>query len=63
MLLWRKLPKIVELIRKNPSITTEDIATVIGITVKGIEYHLAKMQEDKKLIREDSKKSGRWRLI
>lgn len=55
--------KIVELIKENPSITTKEIANSVGITVKGVEYQLAKMQEDKILIREGSKKSGLWKLI
>jgi ATP-dependent DNA helicase RecG len=55
--------KIIELIRDNPTITTKDIADSVGITAKGVEYQLAKMQEDKILIREGSKKSGNWKLI
>jgi len=55
--------KIIELIRDNPSLTTKDIAIAVDITVKGVEYQLAKMQEDNILIREGSKKSGSWKLI
>ncbi len=55
--------KITELIRNNPSITTKEIADAVKITVKGAEYQLAKMQEDKILIREGSKKTGFWKLI
>ncbi len=55
--------KIIELIRDNPSITTKDIADSLGITAKGVEYQLAKMQENKILVREGSKKSGSWKLI
>jgi len=55
--------KIIELIRNNSTITTKDIADSIGITAKGVEYQLAKMQEDKILIREGSKKSGNWKLL
>jgi ATP-dependent DNA helicase RecG len=55
--------KIKELIKDNSTITTKEIADAVGITAKGVEYQLAKMQEDKILIREGSKKSGRWILI
>ncbi|PJC62206.1 MAG: ArsR family transcriptional regulator [Flavobacteriales bacterium CG_4_9_14_0_2_um_filter_32_27] len=57
------MEKIIELIRNNSTITTKDIADSIGITAKGVEYQLAKMQEDKILIREGSKKSGNWKLL
>jgi ATP-dependent DNA helicase RecG len=55
--------KIIECIRENPAITTQDIADVLSISIKGVEYHLAKMQKDKILIREGSKKSGIWKLL
>jgi len=55
--------KIKELIKDNSTITTKEIADAVGITAKGVEYQLAKMQEDKILIREGSKKSGKWILI
>ncbi len=40
-----------------------DIAAAVCITVDGVKDQLAKMQEDKTLIREGSKKSGIWKLI
>ena len=55
--------KIIELIRDNPTITTKDIAASVGITIKGVEYQIAKMQDDKILVREGSKKSGRWKIV
>jgi ATP-dependent DNA helicase RecG len=55
--------KIIDLLSDNPTITTKDIADAVGITEKGIEYQLAKMQKDRILIREGSKKSGKWKLI
>lgn len=55
--------KIIELIKGNPSLTTKDMANSTGITIKGVEYQLAKLQEEKILIREGSKKSGVWKLI
>jgi ATP-dependent DNA helicase RecG len=54
--------KIIDSIRENPAITTNGIAAYAGITVKGVEYQLSKMQKDKILIREGSKKSGIWKL-
>ncbi len=55
--------RIIECIRENPATTTKSIASAVGLTVKGVEYHLAKMQDDNILIREGSKKSGNWKLL
>lgn len=52
--------KIIELIKGNAAITTRELADLIGITDKGIEYQLSRMQKDGVLTREGSKKSGVW---
>ncbi|UII32779.1 helix-turn-helix domain-containing protein [Fulvivirga ulvae] len=53
---------ILNLIEGNPSITREALADAIGITVKGIDYHLAAMQKEGALKREGSRKAGIWVL-
>jgi ATP-dependent DNA helicase RecG len=55
--------KIIELIRKNPSLTRESIAASLGITPKGVDYHLTNMQNEGILKREGSRKTGKWKLI
>jgi len=54
--------KIIELIRNNPSSTRESIAASLGITPKGVDYHLTNMQNEGMLKREGSIKSGTWKL-
>jgi ATP-dependent DNA helicase RecG len=55
--------KIIELIRKNPSLTRESIAASLGITPKGVDYHLTNMQNEGILKREGSRKTGTWKLL
>ena len=50
--------KILDLIRKNPAITTRQMADEIGITRKGIEWQIAKFKQAGELERVGSKKSG-----
>lgn len=54
--------EIIKLISNNPSITREELANAVGITVKGIDYHLSKMQKEGRLKREGSRKTGIWVL-
>ena len=55
--------KIIELLKSNASLTREAIANSLGITPKGVDYHLTKMQNDGILIRKGSRKTGYWKLI
>jgi len=48
------------LIKDNAAITTRELADMIGLTDKGIEYQLSRMQKEGVLTREGSKKSGVW---
>lgn len=54
--------EIIRLIRNNPSITREELANTVGITIKGVDYHLTKMQKEGMLEREGSRKTGIWVL-
>lgn len=55
--------KIVRLIQENGNITTNELAFEIGITEKGIEYHLKKLKEDLVIKRVGSDKDGNWVVI
>ena len=51
---------ILRLIRKNPGISQEEIAGQVGISVDGVKYHIKKLRDEKKIVREGSKKKGKW---
>jgi ATP-dependent DNA helicase RecG len=54
--------EIIKLISINSSITREELANSVGITVKGVDYHLTKMQKEGILERKGSRKTGIWVL-
>ena len=55
--------KIIQLIKLNNKITTEEIANKFGLTIKGIEWNLAKLKEEKIIKRIGSDRSGYWQVI
>ncbi len=54
--------KILNLVRANPKITTDEMAEIIGITRDGINYHLKKMR-GVSLERRDGDNGGHWEII
>ena len=55
--------KIIHAISENGKITTEELAIVSGISVKGVEYHLQKLKKEGVIERKGSDKGGCWELI
>lgn len=55
--------KIIRLILADNNITTEKLANEIGITEKGVEYHLSKLKKDKVLKRVGARKDGYWEIL
>ena len=54
--------KIIRLLSKNNMITAFELAKEIGVSEKGIEYHLQKLKSEKIIKRIDSTKSGYWEV-
>ncbi|TXD77588.1 winged helix-turn-helix transcriptional regulator [Algoriphagus ratkowskyi] len=44
--------------KEEPSLTREELANTLGITIKGIDYHLNKMQKEEILTTEGLPKTG-----
>ena len=55
--------KIINCIISNNDITITELATMLGITYKGVQYHIAAMQKAGILKREGSRKSGYWKVL
>jgi len=55
--------KIISLIVNNENITTSELANAIGITDKGIEYHIGILTDKGAFKRIGSKKTGSWIVI
>lgn len=54
--------KILALMKKQPSITIKILSQKIGITTRAIQKHIQKLQQDDKLTRIGSTKSGVWEV-
>ena len=55
--------KILNLILQNPSITTKELAEVIGLSIAGIEKNLRQMKENNQIRRIGPDKGGHWEVI
>lgn len=54
--------KIVELMRKNPSITIAELVAELGMSRSGVNKQIAKLKAEGVIEREGSDKSGQWRV-
>ena len=50
--------KIIRSIVENPGITTKELAEITGLTVKGIEWNIKKLKDEKILKRVGPDKGG-----
>ena len=62
---WGKKPaktrvKILRMIQENPAVSARQLAGALGITQKGVEWHLRLLQAGGELRREGPAKGGRW---
>ncbi|MBP5340430.1 MAG: putative DNA binding domain-containing protein [Prevotella sp.] len=54
---------IIRMIRRTPNIRKSDLAAYLGITVRGVKYHIEKLRKDGRLIWEGNSRNGHWTLI
>lgn len=55
--------KILDLIKKNPSITQAEMGKVLGLTRDGIAYNIKILKESKMIERIGATKNGSWKII
>ena len=55
--------KILKYIIENKDITITELAALLGITYKGVQYHIAALQKAGILTRTGSRKSGHWVVL
>ena len=55
--------KILELIKENPNITRQEMASIIGITIEGIDKNIRKLKTENKITRIGSDKTGYWEIV
>jgi ATP-dependent DNA helicase RecG len=59
----KTVEKILDIIKKKPEITQDQIAEIVGISRRGIEWNLKKLKESGILKRVGGRKSGHWEII
>lgn len=55
--------KILHAIKNNPRITQNDLSKITGLSIRGIEWNLAKLKEEGKIKRIGPAKGGYWEVI
>ena len=56
----RRLDEVVDLIRKDPTISQREIAAQLGITLKQAKIATDLLKQDNRIHREGSPRRGRW---
>jgi ATP-dependent DNA helicase RecG len=54
---------LMEHVRLQPQATISELATLLGLTEDGVNYHLRKLQKKGRLRRVGGRKSGRWEVL
>lgn len=54
--------KILRLMRRNPAVSTDDLAQAIGITRKGVEWQIQKLKSEGLVNRVGPDKGGHWEV-
>lgn len=55
--------KILDAIRENPKITQRRLAAVTGLTLRGVEWNMAKLKDEGRIKRLGSDKKGTWEIV
>lgn len=55
--------KILELIRKNPTVKIQDIASAVSLTRDGVNYQIRQLKQQGKLRRVGGDNGGHWEII
>ena len=58
-----KTLEILSHIKNNPSITQDELAKRLHLSVRGVEYHLKKLREQGLIARKGGRKEGYWEII
>ena len=55
--------KILQAIKEEPKITRERLSELTGLSIRGVEWNLAKLKNEGKIKRIDPDKGGYWEII
>ncbi len=55
--------KIINLINEDATITTQELAEILNITPKGVEWQIGKLKKEGILKRVGARKGGYWEVL
>ena len=55
--------RILNLLATNPRVTQEELARVLGLSVRGIEYAIGTLKKAKRIRKVGGKRFGHWEVI
>ena len=55
--------KILNVMRSNPLVTTRELADLLELTPKGVEWHLTKLKKQGVIRRKGPDKGGHWEIV
>ena len=55
--------RILDLLTTNPRATQEELARVLGLSVRGIEYAIGVLKREERLRKVGGKKLGHWEVL
>ena len=59
----KSVEKIIREIRENPQITVRELTTLVGLSRRGVEKNIKKLQEQGIIRRVGPDKGGHWEII
>jgi len=59
----KTMEKILRLVQKNPTITSQQLQNETGLTRRGVEYNLEKLQKAGIIKRQGPDKGGSWVIL
>ena len=55
--------RVVHALRENPKLTREELAAILNVSLRGVEWQVAKLQKDKIIRRVGGRKFGSWEVL
>ena len=55
--------KILSVLKATPYITVNELAKIVGISSKGVEWQIAKLKKEGRIKRIGPAKGGHWEVI
>lgn len=55
--------RLISVMKRNPRVTTAELAAELGVIDKGIEWQIVKLRKDKMIRRVGGRKFGSWEVL